>query len=103
MVNKPANLLAHAQKHAPGGDGSERETRCAWIVADKDAPHGEWWVAKCCGRVLDSSAKVGGHRCSDSLQPWQRDRLQLRRAEQRETFAAERRALAALPWYRRLW
>ena len=63
---KPSDLLKYARKHAPS-DGDERETRCAWIVQDKDAPAGEWWIAKCCGAVLDSSAKVGGHRCRRSL------------------------------------
>ena len=63
---RPSDLLKYARKNAPS-DGEERETRCAWIVRDKDAPCGEWWIAKCCGAVLDSSAKVGGHRCSPKL------------------------------------
>ena len=60
---KPSDLLKYARKNAPS-EGDERETRCAWIVRDDDAPLGEWWIAKCCGAVLDSSAKVGGHRCT---------------------------------------
>ena len=59
---KPSNLLQYARKHAPS-DGDERETRCAWIVRDEDAPAGEWWICKRCEVVLDSSAKVGAHSC----------------------------------------
>jgi len=103
MVNKPADLLAHAQKNAPGGDGAERETRTSWVVRDEDAPLGEWWVSKCCGRVFDHSAKLGGHRCKPGVPVWQKVRDRDGRAERRETLAAERRAVAALPWYRRLW
>ena len=102
-MNKPADLLAHAQKNAPGGDGDERETRTSWVVRDEDAPLGEWWIAKCCGRVFDHSAKLGGHRCEPGVPMWQQDKRRERMAEQRATFAAERRAVAALPWYRRLW
>jgi len=65
---RPSDLLKYARKNAPS-DGEERETRCAWIVRDADAPCGEWWVAKCCGAVLDSSAKVGPHRCIRSQAP----------------------------------
>ncbi len=100
MVDKPADLLAHAQEHAPGGDGAERETRTSWIVADEEAPRGEWWIAKCCGRVFDHSAKLGGHRCEPGLPAWQRF---ARDAEQKRARAAAqdaRRAAAARPWYR---
>ena len=100
MVDKPADLLAHAQEYAPGGDGAERETRTSWIVADEEAPRGEWWIAKCCGRVFDHSAKLGGHRCEPGLPAWQRF---ARDAEQKRARAAAqdaRRAAAARPWYR---
>ena len=114
MVAKPADLLAHAQKHAPGGDGAEREARTSWIVADEDAPLGEWWIAKCCGRVFDHSAKLGGHSCEPGLsrserfaREWKERQRALaapRRAKQkreRARSAAEaRRAAADRPWYR---
>jgi len=65
---KPSDLLKYARKHAPS-DGDERETRCAWIVRDDDAPLGEWWICKRCEVVLDSSAKVGAHRCRPKRAP----------------------------------
>ena len=83
----------------------------SWVVADADAPLGEWWVAKCCGRVLDSPAKVGGHRCAGTEQPWERDRRRVLVSQEREASrakyaaeraarAAERAARATRPWYR---
>jgi len=65
---KPLNLLQYARKHAPR-EGDERETRCAWIVRDDDAPAGEWWICKRCEVVLDSSAKVGAHTCRPKRAP----------------------------------
>ena len=99
MVEKPADLLAHAQKHAPGVQGSERETRTSWVVKDEDAPLGEWWIAKCCGRVFDHSAKLGGHRCVPAEQRWQIAERSAREARARAA-AEARRAAAARPWYR---
>jgi len=115
VVEKPADLLAHAQKHAPGGDGAERETRTSWIVADEDAPLGEWWIAKCCGRVFDHSAKLGGHSCEPGLSRSERfarewkerqralaapRRAKQKRERERAAAADARRAAAARPWYR---
>ena len=65
---KPSDLLKYARKNAPS-DGEERETRCAWIVRDEDAPLGAWWICKRCAVVLDSSAKVGPHRCIPKRAP----------------------------------
>jgi len=99
-MNKPADLLAHAQEHAPGGDGAERETRTSWIVADEDAPRGEWWIAKCCGRVFDHSAKLGGHRCAPGELRWQSAERRAREARTRAAAADARRVAAARPWFR---
>jgi len=100
VLDKPADLLAHAQKHAPGGDGAERETRTSWIVADAEAPLGEWWITKCCGRVFDHSAKLGGHRCEPGVPMLERMR---REAEKKRSWAAAadaRRVAAARPFWR---
>ena len=67
-ARKPSDLLQYARKHAPR-EGDERETRCAWIVRDDDAPAGEWWICKRCEVVLDSSAKVGAHTCRPKRAP----------------------------------
>ena len=100
-MNKPADLLAHAQEHAPGGDGAERETRTSWIVADEEAPLGEWWIAKCCGRVFDHSAKLGGHRCTPGEPRWQwEERTAKERAARGAAYDARRAALAARPFWR---
>ena len=103
MLEKPADLLAHAQKHAPGGRGSERETRTSWVVADEKAPLGEWWVAKCCGRVFDHSAKLGGHGCTPGVPAVPVWELALQDAKQKRARAAAadaRRAAAARPFWR---
>ena len=103
MFEKPADLLAHAQERAPGATGSERETRTSWVITDEDAPLGEWWVTKCCGRVFDHSAKLGGHRCAPGVPAWQRKLRDVEQKRARDTAVSARRATAALPWYRRLW
>lgn len=102
MLDKPADLLAHAQEHAPGGDGAERETRTSWIVADEEAPLGEWWITKCCGRVFDHSAKLGGHRCPDrlGLKSWELRALDMEKKRAREAATVARRAAAARPFWR---
>ena len=100
MLDRPADLLAHAQEHAPGVHGSERETRTSWVVRDEDAPLGEWWITKCCGRVFDHSAKLGGHRCAPGVPAWQRVTRDAVQKRTRAAAADARRAAAALPWYR---
>jgi len=100
VFEKPADLLAHAQERAPGATGSERETRTSWVITDEDAPLGEWWVTKCCGRVFDHSAKLGGHRCTTE-QRWQMYERHADEKREREARAAAHRArLASRPWYR---
>ena len=103
MVEKPADLLAHAQKHAPGVHGGERETRTSWVVRDEDAPLGEWWIAKCCGRVFDHSAKLGGHRCTPGVPTWQRVMEQSKQKRARATAQDARRAAPAARPFWRFW
>jgi len=101
VFQKPEDLLAHAQESAPGAAGSERETRTSWVVTDEEAPMGKWWVAKCCGRVFEHSAHLGGHRCSTVEPPWQYHERRAEEKHEREARAAARSArLAARPWYR---
>jgi len=97
---KPADLLAHAQKHAPGVHGSERETRTSWVVRDEDAPLGEWWITKCCGRVFDHSAKLGGHRCEPGVPMWEQVGRYAKQKRERAAAAGARRVVVAVPWYR---
>jgi len=103
---KPADLLAHAQKHAPGVHGSERETRTSWVVRDEDAPLGEWWITKCCGRVFDHSAKLGGHSCEPGLSRSERFTREMKARQRAARTApqlasdARRAAPAARPFWR---
>ena len=100
MLDRPADLLAHAQEHAPGVHGSERETRTSWVVRDEDAPLGEWWITKCCGRVFDHSAKLGGHRCEPGVSRSERFARDIKARRERAAPDTRRAAPAARPFWR---